>query len=226
MSNLSQDYEITIGIECHVQLATKTKLFSPADNDARDQNPNTCVSPIDYALPGMLPLLNAAAVKLAVRAGHAMNCEIHPTSHFDRKHYFYPDLPKGYQISQFFQPLIGAGHISLPDGSRVRIEHAHLEEDAGKLTHYGAYSLVDLNRAGTPLLEIVSQPDIHSARQAAAYCKELWRIMTTLASLSATSIKAICALISIFQLLKPAPRLLARAPKLRISTPSAQSGAP
>ena len=174
----SQDYEITIGIECHVQLATKTKLFSPANNDARDQDPNTCVSPIDYALPGMLPLLNAAAVKLAERAGHAMNCEIHPTSHFDRKHYFYPDLPKGYQISQFFQPIIGAGHISLPDGSRVRIEHAHLEEDAGKLTHYGAYSLVDLNRAGTPLLEIVSQPDIHSARQAAAYCKELWRIMT------------------------------------------------
>ncbi len=171
-------YEITIGIECHVQLATKTKLFSEVDNDARGKEPNSCVSPVDYALPGMLPRLNKEAVRFAVRAGHAMNAEINPISRFDRKHYYYPDLPKGYQISQLYQPIIGAGFIELPDGTKIRIEHAHLEEDAGKLSHFGSYSLVDLNRAGTPLIEIVSMPDIHSAAHARDYCKELWRIMT------------------------------------------------
>lgn len=175
---MSQKYEITIGIECHVQLATKTKLFSEVDNDARDKEPNSCVSPVDYALPGMLPRLNEDAVKLAVRAGRAMNAEINLTSRFDRKHYYYPDLPKGYQISQLYQPIIGPGHIELPDGTKVRIEHAHMEEDAGKLTHFTDYSLVDLNRAGTPLIEIVSMPDIHSAKHAHDYCKELWRAMT------------------------------------------------
>ena len=174
----SQDYEITIGIECHVQLATKTKLFSEVDNDAREKEPNSCVSPVDYALPGMLPRLNKAAVKMAVRAGHALNAKINLLSRFDRKHYYYPDLPKGYQISQLYQPIIGEGYVSLPDGTKVRIEHAHMEEDAGKLTHFAGYSLVDLNRAGTPLIEIVSMPDIHSAVHARDYCKELWRIMT------------------------------------------------
>ncbi|MBR5408339.1 Asp-tRNA(Asn)/Glu-tRNA(Gln) amidotransferase subunit GatB [Candidatus Saccharibacteria bacterium] len=175
---MSRKYEITIGIECHVQLATKTKLFSEVDNDARGKDPNTCVSPVDYALPGMLPRLNQEAIKLAVRAGRAMNAEINAYSRFDRKHYYYPDLPKGYQISQFYHPIIGAGYIDLPDGTKVRIEHAHMEEDAGKLNHYDTYSLVDLNRAGTPLIEIVSMPDIHSAKQAHDYCKELWRAMT------------------------------------------------
>ena len=171
-------YEMTIGIECHVQLSTNTKLFSEVDNDARGKEPNSCVSPVDYALPGMLPRLNEDAIKYAVRAGHALNATINPISRFDRKHYYYPDLPKGYQISQLYQPIIGAGHVTLPDGSKVRIEHAHLEEDAGKLTHFDNYSLVDLNRVGTPLIEIVSEPDIHSASQAHDYCKELWRIMT------------------------------------------------
>lgn len=171
-------YEMTIGIECHVQLSTNTKLFSEVDNDARGKEPNSCVSPVDYALPGMLPRLNEDAIKYAVRAGHALNAIINPISRFDRKHYYYPDLPKGYQISQLYQPIIGAGHVTLPDGSKVRIEHAHLEEDAGKLTHFDNYSLVDLNRVGTPLIEIVSEPDIHSASQAHDYCKELWRIMT------------------------------------------------
>lgn len=171
-------YNITIGIECHVQLATKTKLFSEVDNDARDKDPNTCVSPVDYALPGMLPRLNREAIKLAIRAGKAMNAKINSYSRFDRKHYYYPDLPKGYQISQFYHPIIGEGFITLPDGTKVRIEHAHMEEDAGKLNHYDTYSLVDLNRAGTPLIEIVSMPDIHSAKQAHDYCKELWRAMT------------------------------------------------
>jgi len=175
-------YEMTVGIECHVQLATNTKLFSGADNDERDKSPNSVVSPIDYGLPGMLPVLNRKAVDLAIMAGKALNSPIAHISRFDRKHYFYPDLPKGYQTTQMYQPIIGAGVIDVPleDGSsiKVRINHAHMEEDAGKLTHYGDYSLVDLNRAGTPLIEIVSEPDIHSAAEAKAYVTELYRLMT------------------------------------------------
>ena len=171
-------YIPTIGIECHVQLATKTKLFSEVDNDARGKEPNACVSPVCFALPGMLPRLNGEAVRLAILAGRAMNCEINPRSRFDRKHYFYPDSPKGYQITQFYAPIIGEGYVELPSGERVRIEHAHLEGDAGKLTHFSDYSLVDLNRVDTPLIEIVSMPDIHSAKDAHDYAKELWRLMT------------------------------------------------
>ncbi len=176
------DYEMTIGIECHVQLATTTKLFSGADNDARDKSPNSVVSPIDYGLPGMLPVLNRAAITLAIRAGAALNADIATVSRFDRKHYFYPDLPKGYQTTQFYHPIILAGQIdvTMENGKTkpVRIHHAHMEEDAGKLTHYGDYSLVDLNRAGTPLIEIVSEPDMHSAEEARAYASELHRLMT------------------------------------------------
>lgn len=176
------DYEMTIGIECHVQLATKTKLFSRADNDARDKQPNTCVSIIDYGLPGMLPILNKQAINLAIKAGKALNAKVANVSRFDRKHYFYPDLPKGYQTTQMYQPIILAGYVDAPleDGStvRVHIHHAHLEEDAGKLSHFGDHSLVDLNRAGTPLIEIVSEPDIHSAAGARAYAAELYRLMT------------------------------------------------
>lgn len=170
-------YIPTIGIECHVQLATKTKLFSEVDNDARGKEPNSCVSPVDYALPGMLPRLNGEAIKYAILAGKAMNCGINNESRFDRKHYFYPDSPKGYQITQFYHPIIGEGYVELPSGTKIRIEHAHLEGDAGKLTHYDTYSLVDLNRVDTPLIEIVSMPDIHSAKDAHDYCKELWRLM-------------------------------------------------
>jgi aspartyl-tRNA(Asn)/glutamyl-tRNA(Gln) amidotransferase subunit B len=171
----------TIGIECHVQLATKTKLFSGANNDARDEQPNSVVSPIDYGLPGMLPVLNRGAVELAIKAGLALGSEISTTSRFDRKHYFYPDLPNGYQITQLYEPIILAGLVKVPlDGETfdVRIHHAHLEADAGKLTHYDDYSLVDLNRVGTPLIEIVSEPDIHSAQQARAYAQELYLLMT------------------------------------------------
>lgn len=170
-------YIPTIGIECHVQLCTRTKLFSEVDNDARDKEPNACVSPVDYALPGMLPRLNGEAIRMAILAGRAMNCEINTYSRFDRKHYFYPDSPKGYQITQFYHPIIGAGYVELPSGTKIRIEHAHLEGDAGKLTHFDNYSLVDLNRVDTPLIEIVSMPDIHSAEDAHDYCKELWRLM-------------------------------------------------
>lgn len=175
-------YDLTIGIECHVQLATDTKLFSGANNDARDKEPNSVVSPIDSGLPGMLPILNRHAVDLAVKAAKALNSEVARVSRFDRKHYFYPDLPKGYQTTQMYQPIILAGHVDAPveDGSivRVRIHHAHMEEDAGKLTHYGDHSLVDLNRAGTPLIEIVSEPDIHSPLEAKAYASELHKLMT------------------------------------------------
>ena len=170
-------YTPTIGIECHVQLCTKTKLFSEVDNDARGKEPNSCVSPVDFALPGMLPRLNGEAVRYCILAGKAMNCEINAFSRFDRKHYFYPDSPKGYQITQFYQPIIGAGYVELPSGVRVRINHAHLEGDAGKLTHFDTYSLVDFNRVDTPLIEIVSEPDIHSSKDAHDYCKELWRLM-------------------------------------------------
>src|SRR6266496_2701950 len=175
-------YEITIGIECHVQLATDTKLFSSADNDARDKAPNSVVSPVDYGLPGMLPVLNRKAVDLAIKAGKALNAKVATVSRFDRKHYFYPDLPKGYQTTQMYQPIILTGYVEVPleDGTttKVRIHHAHMEEDAGKLTHFGDYSLVDLNRAGTPLIEIVSEPDIHSAAEAKAFAAELHRLMT------------------------------------------------
>lgn len=176
------NYKMTIGIECHVQLATKTKLFSAANNDSRFAEPNQNVSPVDYGLPGMLPVLNRRAVELAVKAGKALGSTINLVSSFDRKHYFYPDLPKGYQTTQMYQPIIGPGMLEVPldDGMlcKVRIHHAHIEEDAGKLTHHGGYSLVDLNRAGTPLIEIVSEPDIHSAAEARAYVTELYRRMT------------------------------------------------
>ncbi len=175
-------YEMTIGIECHVQLATATKLFSPADNDARDKAPNSVVHPIDYGLPGMLPVLNRQAVNLAVRAGKALGAKVANVSRFDRKHYFYPDLPNGYQITQMYHPTILAGLVEAPleDGGtvKVRIHHAHIEMDAGKLSHYGDYSLVDLNRAGTPLIEIVSEPDIHSPQEAKAFAAELHKLMT------------------------------------------------
>lgn len=181
-SDLREKYDMTIGIECHVQLATESKLFSPADNDARDKQPNSCVHPIDYGLPGMLPLLNRKAVDLAIKAAKAMNAEVARVSRFDRKHYFYPDLPNGYQITQMYHPTILAGHVDAPldDGGsvRVRIHHAHIEADAGKLTHYADYTLADYNRTGTPLIEIVSEPDMHSAAEAKAYASELHKLMT------------------------------------------------
>jgi aspartyl-tRNA(Asn)/glutamyl-tRNA(Gln) amidotransferase subunit B len=176
-------YTPTIGIECHVQLKTKTKLFAGVDNDARDAAPNMLVSPLCFGLPGTLPVLNEKAVELAIRAGLALQATVASYSKFDRKHYFYPDLPKGYQITQYDEPIIREGRVEaiLPTGELlvVRVERAHLEEDAGKSTHpEGAdYSLVDLNRAGTPLLEIVSYPDIHSPAEAKAYARELYLLM-------------------------------------------------
>ncbi len=172
-------YTVTIGIECHVQLKTKTKLFAAVGNDAREAAPNTLVSHICFGLPGALPVLNVEAVHLATKAAFALGTEPERFSKFDRKHYFYPDLPKGYQISQFDQPIIGKGELTIEvngEQKTIGITRAHLEEDAGKSTHPAGkdYSLVDLNRAGTPLLEIVSEPDMHSAVEAKAYARELY----------------------------------------------------
>lgn len=175
-------YTATIGIECHVQLKTRTKLFSGADNDARTAAPNTLINHIDLGLPGALPVLNEAVIPLACRAAFALGARPEPYSKFDRKHYFYPDLPMGYQITQFDQPIILRGSVDISvDGvvKTIGITRAHLEADAGKSTHpVGTdYSLVDLNRAGTPLLEIVSEPDMHTAAEAKAYAKELYMRM-------------------------------------------------
>ena len=178
-SAIRATYTTTIGIECHVQLKTKTKLFSAVGNDAREAPANTLVSHIDFGLPGALPVLNKQAVYLAVKAAFALGTTPERFSKFDRKHYFYPDLPKGYQITQFDQPIIGKGPLAIDvDGVTkiIGITRAHMEEDAGKSTHPAGqdYSLVDLNRAGTPLLEIVSEPDMHSAVEAKAYAHELY----------------------------------------------------
>ncbi|MCA9328208.1 Asp-tRNA(Asn)/Glu-tRNA(Gln) amidotransferase subunit GatB, partial [Candidatus Saccharibacteria bacterium] len=185
MTKVDEKYKVgqyypTIGIECHVQLKTKTKLFGTASNEARDAEPNTLVDQVCFGMPGALPVLNAEAVRLAAKAAYALGTKPQKFSKFDRKHYFYPDLPKGYQISQYDQPIILDGSITihLDDNSikTIHITRAHMEEDAGKSTHpSGAdYSLVDLNRAGTPLLEIVSEPEIHNSAEAKAYAKELW----------------------------------------------------
>jgi aspartyl-tRNA(Asn)/glutamyl-tRNA(Gln) amidotransferase subunit B len=172
-------YTATIGIECHVQLKTDTKLFAAVGNDARDAEPNTLVSHICFGLPGALPVLNEKAVELAAKAAFALNTVPQAFSKFDRKHYFYPDLPLGYQITQFDEPIILNGVIEIDvDGEKktITVARAHIEADAGKSTHPTGqdYSLVDLNRAGTPLLEIVSGPDMHSAAEAKAYVRELW----------------------------------------------------
>lgn len=180
---ISQDvkaqYTATIGIECHVQLKTKSKLFASEGNDARDKKPNTIVGHVSFGMPGALPVLNKKAIELSVKAAFALNTVPQKFSKFDRKHYFYPDLPKGYQISQFEEPIIIGGWVDIVvDGveKRIGITRAHIEEDAGKSSHpLGKdYSLVDLNRAGTPLLEIVSEPDMHSAVEAKAYAKALY----------------------------------------------------
>lgn len=175
-------YYPAIGIETHVQLKTATKLFASVGNDAREAQPNTLISHICVGLPGALPYLNRAALELSAKAAFALNTKPQKFSKFDRKHYFYPDLPKGYQISQYDQPIILGGYLEIPCGDKVKkisITRAHLEEDAGKNTHpAGAdYSLVDLNRAGTPLLEIVSEPEMASPEEAKAYAREIYLTM-------------------------------------------------
>src|SRR6056300_283800 len=172
------EWETVIGLEVHVQLATASKLFSGTSTEFGAQ-PNTQANIYDLAMPGTLPVLNAEALRMAVKFGLAIDAEIGKTSVFDRKNYFYPDLPKGYQTSQLDFPTVGKGSlsISLEDGSEkiIGVTRAHMEEDAGKSLHedYQGMSGIDLNRAGTPLLEIVSEPDLRSAKEAVAYMKKI-----------------------------------------------------
>ncbi len=178
MSAVDPNWEVVIGLEIHAQLATKSKIFSGAST-AYGAEPNTQTSVVDIALPGVLPVLNKEAVHMAVKFGMAIDAEVADRSVFARKNYFYPDLPKGYQISQFDLPIVGMGHINieLEDGETktIGVTRAHLEEDAGKSLHedYAGMTGIDLNRAGTPLLEIVSEPDMRSAKEAVAYMKKI-----------------------------------------------------
>src|SRR5690606_8662554 len=178
-------WETVIGLEVHVQLATKTKIFSGAST-AFGAEPNTQACAIDLAMPGTLPVANEQAFRFATMFGLAVNAEIGKRSVFERKNYFYPDLPKGYQTTQLAEPIVGAGYVDLElEGGRtkrVRIHHAHLEEDAGKSLHedFAGMSGIDLNRAGTPLIEVVTEPDMRSAEEAVAFAKKLHNIVTSL----------------------------------------------
>lgn len=184
---LPGDWQLVVGLEVHVELATATKLFSASANIFGD-DPNTHIDPVTLGLPGALPVLNEQAVELAMRIGLALNCTVQPST-FHRKNYFYPDMPKAYQISQYDQPINVDGHLDLPNGKRVGVERAHLEEDTGKSTHVGgaggrihgsAHSLIDFNRAGVPLVEIVSRPDISTAEEARQYVTELRAILVAI----------------------------------------------
>ncbi len=182
-SHLPDGWEMVIGLEVHAELATETKMFSPAKNHFGAE-PNTNVHPVCLGLPGTLPVVNGKAVELSIRLGLALNCHVQRCV-FARKNYFYPDMPKDYQISQYDRPLNINGWLELASGHRIGIERAHMEEDTGKSTHVGesgrihdaGYSLVDYNRAGVPLLEIVSHPDIRGPEEAKEYVAELQRIM-------------------------------------------------
>lgn len=183
---LPDGWEMVIGLEVHAELATETKMFSPARNEFGGE-PNTNVHPVCLGLPGTLPVVNEKAVELSIRIGLALNCTVQRCV-FARKNYFYPDMPKDYQISQYDLPLNADGHLDLVSGATIGIERAHMEEDTGKSTHVGAsgrihdagYSLVDYNRAGVPLIEIVSRPDIRGPEQAKEYVEELRAILVTI----------------------------------------------
>lgn len=178
MAQNNKEWEAVIGLEIHAQLATKTKIFSGASTQF-GASPNTQACAVDLGMPGVLPVLNSAAVEMAIKFGLGCNAEIARKSVFARKNYFYPDLPKGYQISQYELPIIHHGHIDIEfeDGQskRIRLTRAHLEEDAGKSLHEDFHGLsgIDLNRAGTPLLEIVSEPEMHTAKEAVAFLKNI-----------------------------------------------------
>lgn len=178
-------YEAVIGLEVHTELQTKTKIFCSC-RTSFGADPNTNVCPVCLGLPGVLPVLNKKVLEYAVRAGLALNCEISRFSKFDRKNYYYPDLPKNFQTSQFDLPICEHGYLDVEvegEKRRIRITRAHMEEDAGKLVHHGTsitdsdYSLVDYNRTGTPLLEIVSEPDMRSAKEAVAYMEKMRAIL-------------------------------------------------
>lgn len=169
---------LTVGLEVHVELETKTKMFCGCPNDPFHSRPNTNVCPVCYGLPGSLPLLNQKAIELTIQLGRALNGKVADKTFWARKNYFYPDLPKGYQISQSTEPLIGHATLVI-DNVVHRINRIHLEEDAGKLVHSsgGSNSLVDYNRAGVPLLELVTEPDFHSSEDAKRFCQELQSVV-------------------------------------------------
>ncbi len=174
------DWEIVIGLETHVELKTRTKIFCGCET-VFGAAPNSHVCPVCMGLPGALPVLNEKAVELAVKAGLMLGCDIHTESRFDRKNYFYPDLPKAYQISQFFRPICTGGEVVVQTGAgekRIGVTRIHLEEDAGKLLHGQGGTLLDMNRCGVPLIEIVTEPDIRSAEEAVAYLKKLKALLT------------------------------------------------
>jgi len=183
---IDTEWETVVGLEVHCELATATKLFCGCRNVFGDE-PNTNVCPVCLGLPGSLPVLNRNAVELALRIGKALECEVRPST-FHRKNYFYPDMPKDYQVSQYDQPVNVGGRLELPGGVVIGVTRAHMEEDTGKSTHVGGsgrihgadHSLVDYNRAGVPLVEIVSEPDIRSAEQARAYVNELRAILVAI----------------------------------------------
>jgi len=171
------EFEPVIGLEIHARIATKTKMFCRCDNVIFDAKPNTHVCEICMGFPGMLPLTNEDAVKKGIKAALALGCEIKEFSRFDRKSYFYPDLPKGFQISQYDRPISENGKIGNGDTKVIRVKRLHLEDDAGKLTHAGNSTLVDFNRAGTPLMEIVSEADMSSVEEASQYARQIQRIV-------------------------------------------------
>ena len=179
LERMLEDWEAVIGLEVHVQLATRSKAFSPSAVEF-GASPNSLTDPVVLGLPGALPVFNRAALELALRLGIATSSQIRARSRFARKHYFYPDLPKGYQISQYDEPLCENGHLDLIIGGavkRVRLQRIHLEEDAGKSSHVGAVSHLDLNRAGVPLVEVVSAPELSSAEEAAEFMRSLHRLV-------------------------------------------------
>jgi len=170
------NYEIVCGIETHIELATRTKIFCSCTTEFGGE-PNTHCCPVCTGQPGALPVLNQKVVEYAIKAGLALNCIINTKSHMDRKNYVYPDLPKAYQISQYDEPLCEKGYIELDSGKRIGITRIHIEEDAGKLIHERGYTYIDYNRSGIPLIEIVSEPDISSAEEAREYAEKLQLIM-------------------------------------------------
>jgi len=169
-------YHTVIGLEIHVELKTNSKMFCASPNDPEEKNPNTNICPICMGHPGTLPVINEEAVKKVIKTGLAFNCQIPEGSKFDRKNYFYPDLPKGYQISQYDLPLCKEGLLEV-NGKKVRIRRVHLEEDTGKLIHKKGYSLVDFNRAGIPLMELVTEPDIREGKEAKKFAEELQLVL-------------------------------------------------
>ncbi len=183
-----KELQTTIGLEIHVQLKTESKMFCSCDNNAEGREPNTVVCPVCLGLPGALPVANEVAILHTIKTGIALNCKIPKIAKFDRKHYFYPDLPKGYQISQFDEPFCVGGFLEI-DSHKVRLNRIHLEEDAGKLIHANGKSLVDLNRAGTPLMEIVTEPDIKSPKQAAEFLRMLQKIVRDVVGVSEASME-------------------------------------